>query len=138
MGINIGTTRLDLSYKDAYRTKALPDAYERLILDVVNGDKRLFIRNDELEEAWKIFDPVLAEIDAQQVSVSPLLARLLVRLLVTGWFVCWGLCLFLAFCLFPCFVSLLPWLVCLLVLSWLVFFFGCWQPNQPLRTALRR
>ena len=31
-----------------YRT-ALPDAYERLILDVINGDKRLFIRNDELE-----------------------------------------------------------------------------------------
>ncbi len=31
-----------------YRT-TLPDAYERLILDVINGDKRLFIRNDELE-----------------------------------------------------------------------------------------
>ena len=33
----------------------LPDAYERLILDVVNGDKRLFIRNDELEAAWRLF-----------------------------------------------------------------------------------
>ncbi len=35
------------------------DAYERLILDCMNGDRRLFIRNDELETAWKIFTPVL-------------------------------------------------------------------------------
>lgn len=63
LGLNISTTRLDLSYKSAYSAKQLPDAYERLILDVINGDKRLFIRNDELEEAWKIFDPVLKEID---------------------------------------------------------------------------
>ena len=35
------------------------DAYERLILDCMNGDRRLFIRNDELEQAWKIFTPVL-------------------------------------------------------------------------------
>lgn len=35
------------------------DAYERLILDCINGDRRLFIRNDELETAWKIFTPVL-------------------------------------------------------------------------------
>ena len=37
----------------------LPDAYERLILDVVNGDKRLFIRNDELDAAWRLFTPIL-------------------------------------------------------------------------------
>lgn len=35
------------------------DAYERLILDCINGDRRLFIRNDELDQAWKIFTPVL-------------------------------------------------------------------------------
>ncbi len=35
------------------------DAYERLILDCINGDRRLFIRNDELDTAWKIFTPVL-------------------------------------------------------------------------------
>ena len=44
---------------DRYREARLPDAYERLILDVVNGDKRLFIRNDELEAAWRLFTPVL-------------------------------------------------------------------------------
>ena len=35
------------------------DAYERLILDCINGDRRLFIRNDELEVAWDKFTPVL-------------------------------------------------------------------------------
>lgn len=31
------------------------------------GDKRLFIRNDELEAAWELFTPVLHEIEAKQV-----------------------------------------------------------------------
>ncbi len=48
LGLRLGTTKLDLTYRQRYDT-ALPDAYERLILDVINGDKRLFIRNDELE-----------------------------------------------------------------------------------------
>lgn len=46
----------------------LPDAYERLILDCVNGDRRLFIRNDELEVAWEKFTPVLKEIEQRRVA----------------------------------------------------------------------
>lgn len=45
----------------------LPDAYERLLLDAVNGDKRLFIRDDELEAAWKLFTPVLKELEDKKV-----------------------------------------------------------------------
>lgn len=48
--------------------KELPDAYERLILDVINGDKRMFVRGDELEEAWKLFTPLLAEIEDKQIQ----------------------------------------------------------------------
>jgi glucose-6-phosphate 1-dehydrogenase len=48
LGLRLDTTKLDLSYQARYNVK-MPDAYERLILDVINGDKRLFIRNDELE-----------------------------------------------------------------------------------------
>jgi hypothetical protein len=40
-------------------TRLTADAYERLILDCINGDRRLFIRNDELEVAWEKFTPVL-------------------------------------------------------------------------------
>ncbi|GFH11285.1 glucose-6-phosphate 1-dehydrogenase, partial [Haematococcus lacustris] len=57
----LDTTKLDLQYQATYK-KELPDAYERLLLDVVNGDKRLFIRNDELEAAWKLFTPVAPEL----------------------------------------------------------------------------
>jgi len=67
LGLKIDTTRLDLTYKARYATQ-LPDAYERLILDCINGDRRLFIRADELEVAWEKFTPVLKEIEARGVQ----------------------------------------------------------------------
>jgi glucose-6-phosphate 1-dehydrogenase len=36
-----------------------PEAYERLILDTMRGDATLFARNDEVEAAWRIVDPIL-------------------------------------------------------------------------------
>ena len=38
----------------------LPDAYQRLLLDAMNGDASLFARSDEVELAWGIIDPILA------------------------------------------------------------------------------
>ncbi len=38
-----------------------PEAYERLLRDAAEGDARLFARKDSVEEAWRIFDPLLAE-----------------------------------------------------------------------------
>lgn len=67
LGLRIDTTRLDLTYKSRYQTD-LPDAYERLVLDCINGDRRLFIRADELEVAWEKFTPVLKEIEAKGVQ----------------------------------------------------------------------
>lgn len=63
LGLSLDTQRLDLSYDKTYKAQ-LPDAYERLILDVINGDKRLFIRNDELEAAWALFTPILDELES--------------------------------------------------------------------------
>lgn len=54
---------LDLTYKERFGTTALPDAYERLLLDVIRGDHNLFVRGDELEASWKIFTPILHELD---------------------------------------------------------------------------
>ena len=62
LGLRLDRSNLDLHYKSRYAVELI-DAYERLILDVVNGDKRLFIRNDELEVAWKLFTPLLAELE---------------------------------------------------------------------------
>jgi glucose-6-phosphate 1-dehydrogenase len=67
LGMRLDQTRLDLKYKSTYDVE-IPDAYERLILDVINGDKRLFIRSDELEEAWKLFTPVLQQLEANRVA----------------------------------------------------------------------
>ena len=68
LGMRLDQTDLDLQYKTRFGERDLPDAYERLILDVVNGDKRLFIRNDELEEAWKLFTPILKRIDEEELA----------------------------------------------------------------------
>ncbi|UYV66390.1 G6PD [Cordylochernes scorpioides] len=41
----------------------VPDAYERLLLDVVYGSQIHFVRSDELSEAWRIFTPLLEQIE---------------------------------------------------------------------------
>ena len=51
------TTRLDASQCTLSETKI--DAYEALILDVVEGDHSLFLRYDEVKWAWQVVDPVL-------------------------------------------------------------------------------
>ncbi|KAI9495774.1 glucose-6-phosphate dehydrogenase [Zychaea mexicana] len=54
---------LDLSYHDRFTDMQIPDAYESLILDVLRNDHSNFVRDDELETAWKIFTPLLHQID---------------------------------------------------------------------------
>ncbi len=56
-------TELNLSYATAFSGE-IPDAYESLLLDVIQGDKSLFIRADELEAAWDIFTPVLHDLES--------------------------------------------------------------------------
>ncbi|MCX5758366.1 MAG: glucose-6-phosphate dehydrogenase [Candidatus Hydrogenedentes bacterium] len=50
-------SELDLRYQSAFAAK-IPDAYECLLLDVIRGDRSLFVRWDELAAAWDIFTPV--------------------------------------------------------------------------------
>ncbi len=59
---------LELSYKSAFDNTVIPEAYESLLLDVINGEKALFIRNDELEAAWDIFTPVLQQIEKEKIK----------------------------------------------------------------------
>jgi glucose-6-phosphate 1-dehydrogenase len=51
------TTQLDASYCRADEVRL--DAYEALLLDVIDGDHALFLRYDEVEWAWRVVDPVL-------------------------------------------------------------------------------
>jgi glucose-6-phosphate 1-dehydrogenase len=50
---------LEFHYEDSFGGRDIPDAYERLLLDALNGDASLFIRSDEIEQAWSIIDPVI-------------------------------------------------------------------------------
>ena len=65
------TEKLDLSYSEAYHGEIIPEAYESLILDVVRGEKALFIRKDELEVAWDIFTPLLHALEEKKVEPIP-------------------------------------------------------------------
>ena len=49
---------MDFSYRGAF-SQVSADAYERLLLDVFKGDATLFTRDDEIEQAWELVDPVL-------------------------------------------------------------------------------
>lgn len=57
-GMRLRHVPLDMSFADAFDVRN-PDAYERLIMDVVRGNQTLFMRGDEVEAAWKWVDPIL-------------------------------------------------------------------------------
>lgn len=98
----LAQSELDLSYKSRFEDLESPDgafdaacflshkalrphpradisrpssfsAYERLIFDVIKGDHNLFVRDDELEAAWKIFTPILHQLEKEKVAFLPLL-----------------------------------------------------------------
>jgi glucose-6-phosphate 1-dehydrogenase len=57
-GLNIRAVNMDFRYGSSFAVDS-PDAYETLLLDCMVGDASLFTRNDEVERAWAILDPVL-------------------------------------------------------------------------------
>ncbi|MFL5340704.1 MAG: glucose-6-phosphate dehydrogenase [Gemmataceae bacterium] len=59
-GVRLAPAGLAFNYADEFGPKAVPEAYERLILDAIHGDAALFMRGDEIEQAWRIMDPLIA------------------------------------------------------------------------------
>ena len=51
-------------YRSSFGIERLPDAYERLLLDTLQGDASLFARSDEIEWAWQLIDPIVQGWDA--------------------------------------------------------------------------
>jgi glucose-6-phosphate 1-dehydrogenase len=56
-GMRLRYVPLDMSFAQAFKVRS-PDAYERLILDVIRGNQTLFMRRDEVEAAWAWIDPI--------------------------------------------------------------------------------
>jgi glucose-6-phosphate 1-dehydrogenase len=59
-GVVLRPANLQFDYSDHYGEGALPEAYEVLLLDAMQGDAALFMRADEIERAWEIMDPLIA------------------------------------------------------------------------------
>lgn len=68
LDLSLAARDLDMRYKEAFERQPVPEAYERLFLDVLQGDKSLFIRADELRAAWDIFTPALHKIDEMKIK----------------------------------------------------------------------
>lgn len=67
LGMRLDRSNLNLHYAARY-SKEIPDAYERLLLDAIEGERRLFIRSDELDAAWKLFTPLLKELEEKKIT----------------------------------------------------------------------
>lgn len=70
-GMRLTEVPLDMSFAEALGEDAQsPDAYERLIMDVIRGDQTLFMRGDEVEAAWEWADPIIADWEEQRQKPS--------------------------------------------------------------------
>ena len=66
-GLRLQHVPLDMSFAEAFHARS-PEAYERLIMDVIRGNATLFMRRDEVEAAWKWIDPIR---DAWSRAIEP-------------------------------------------------------------------
>ncbi|TMV14689.1 glucose-6-phosphate dehydrogenase [Arenibacterium halophilum] len=72
-GMRLIDVPLDMTFSDALGPEEadFPDAYERLIMDVIRGNQTLFMRGDEVEAAWAWTDPIIAGWEARNDVPKP-------------------------------------------------------------------
>ena len=72
-GMRLIDVPLDMTFADALGPdgEEVPDAYERLIMDVIRGNQTLFMRGDEVEAAWAWTDPIIAGWEARNDVPKP-------------------------------------------------------------------
>ncbi len=58
--IRMSTTNMTFCYRDSFNGE-MPDAYQRILLDVIRGDHTLFVTAAETQQLWKIIDPVVGK-----------------------------------------------------------------------------
>ena len=72
-GFNLKNVALDLSFEETFNIR-YPDAYERLLIEVLRGNPALFMRRDEIEAAWQWVDEIRASWDQVNQIVEPYFA----------------------------------------------------------------
>jgi glucose-6-phosphate 1-dehydrogenase len=63
-GMAMQSVDMEFHYRAAFGGKSLPSAYQRLLLDILQGDPALFARADEIELAWSLIDPIVVGWDS--------------------------------------------------------------------------
>jgi len=72
-GFGLRPVSLDLSFQETFGVR-YPDAYERLLMEVVRGNPALFMRRDEVETAWRWVDQIIAGWDESKAPVEKYVA----------------------------------------------------------------
>ena len=69
-GAGMRSTLVDMAFRygEHFGDYALPDAYERLLLDAMQGDGSLFARSDEIETAWRLIDPLALDVEPDRYT----------------------------------------------------------------------
>jgi glucose-6-phosphate 1-dehydrogenase len=68
--MRVRPVNMEFAYGTSFMSQS-PEAYERLILDTMRGDATLFARDDEVEAAWGIVDPILQAWQEAEESELP-------------------------------------------------------------------
>ena len=69
-GMRLQQVPVDMTFKEVFNVRN-PDAYERLLMDVIRGNQTLFMRRDEVEAAWQWIDPIRAAWQAAHEAPKP-------------------------------------------------------------------
>ncbi|KAK3184549.1 hypothetical protein Dsin_031835 [Dipteronia sinensis] len=70
LGLRLDQTDLNLLYISRCTPGGIPDAYESKLLDTIEGDRRSFVRGDELDAAYEVFTPLLKELARKKVALE--------------------------------------------------------------------
>jgi glucose-6-phosphate 1-dehydrogenase len=65
-GMQTRPVEMAFNFSESFGAKAIPESYERLLLDAMNGDASLFARSDEIELAWKFIDSIRSGWEGEQ------------------------------------------------------------------------
>ena len=68
--LSLQTHTLNFDFREDGDIDRIPDAYERLFLDAINGDPSLFVGREEIEESWRWCDQIIAACEQAGVEVS--------------------------------------------------------------------
>jgi glucose-6-phosphate 1-dehydrogenase len=69
-GMRLRSVEMEFQFGEEFGEAALPEAYERLLLDAMSGDASLFARADEIELSWEIVDPIQAGWDQESAQLA--------------------------------------------------------------------